>query len=346
MVLSDWHPRDIRALRFGVGMALTVVAAFTIAWPISFLTALLVGKILSSPKHFLSLQEGLGLVLVITLAMLAAFLLSTALISYPLVFLLVNAWVLLRIFYAGQKGASPILVIMLLVAFTAIPLMAMQSKALAFEAVKGLMLSGGLSIVFAWISFALIPGGQTESAGKAKKPVSDDDHFVAAVKSTIVVLPLFLYVYLTSSLENLIILIFVALLSQHTDFRAGVKSGVGLVLGNLIGGLVGIAVFYALVAVPSLLFFVLLMIVLWLVMGQLVVLDGVKGALAGVAFTTILVILNGAFGFATTDAGNTLIVRLMQLLMVAVYITMFFSVIDLFWSWLKSGDSQHVQTVS
>lgn len=344
--LQHWQSRDVRALRFAVGMTLTVVLAFSIAWPISFLTALLTGKILSSPKNFLSLAEGLGLFLVISVSMVGSFLFASALINYPVVFLVLDTWVLLRVFYAGRRGASPILVIMLLVAFTVVPLLAMQSKAVSFEAVKALVLASGLAIVFAWLSFALVPGGEQAASGQKENSRGISDDFESAVKSTIVVLPLFIYIYLTNNLDGMIILVFVAILSQHTDFQAGVKSGVGLVLGNLLGGLIGIAAYNLLVAVPSLVFFTLLMAVVWLIMSRLVMADGVKGALAGVAFPTILVILNGAFGFATTDAGNTLVVRLLQLLMVAVYIMMAFSVIDGFWSWLKNGGKKHVQAVS
>jgi hypothetical protein len=341
-----WQPRDVRALRFAVGMTLTVVLAFTIAWPISFLTALLTGKILSSPKNFLSLKEGLGVFLVISVSMIGSFLFASALINYPMVFMVLDTWILLQVFYAGRRGASPILVIMMLVAFTVVPLLAMQSKVVAFEAVKGLVLASGLSIVFAWLAFALVPGGEQGSTPKKQLGQADSDHFESAVKSTIVVLPLFIYIYLTSNINGMIILVFVAILSQETDFQAGVKSGFGLVLGNLIGGLIGIAVYNLLVAVPSLLFFVLLMALVWLSLSRLVMADGAKGALFGIAYTTILVILNGAFGFATTDAGNTLVVRLLQLMMVAVYITMAFSVIDVFWSWLKIGGIKRVRSVS
>ncbi len=342
---SNWRTQDIRALRFALGMAVTSIAAFTIAWPVAFLTALLVGKLLTAPKSFLSLQEGIMVFVIIAASMLAAMLVSMLLISYPLVFLTATTLILLKIFYMGKNGAPAIMVIMMLVAFTVVPLLGLQSLVVAFEAVKALTFASGLSIIFAWVAFALIPGGPAEVPQPEKTHQDYSDNFEAAVKSTIVVMPLFLYIYLTNNPGALIILVFVAILSQETDFQSGVKSGIGLVLGNLLGGLAGIAVYELLVAVPSLLFFCLLMVVVWLMVGRVIMSGGMATALGGVAFPTILVILNGAFGFAHTDAGNTLILRLMQLMIVAIYITMFFSVIDSFWSLLRRRSRKNVQAV-
>lgn len=342
--LKHWTLSDIKALRFAFGLTLATLLAFTIAWPISFLSVLLVGKLLSTDKTYLSLQEGIGLFVIISISMFGGLIVALALLQYPVVFMLVITLALLRTYYLGTRGASPVLIIMMLVGFTVIPMLGLQSMTLAYEAVMALIFSATVALIISYISYAILPGGETTyDQTKTKKQHGDS---VSAIKSTIVVLPLLLYIYLGNRSDAIIMLVFVSILSQNTEFEAGVKTGLGLILGNLIGGAFGIVIYNALVAVPSLLFFALIMATVWLFFSQQVFEKNVKGALFGIAMSTIIVVLSGALSFSSTEASSTVYVRIFQLMMVAVYIAMSFSIINSLMRFNKNrGEDKDVQVV-
>ena len=129
---AHWTNQDIKALRFAVGLTLATAIAFSIAWPISFLSVLLVGKLLSTDKPYLSLKEGLSLFVIISISMFGGLLFALALLQYPSAFVISLILILLNIYYLGTRGAPPILIIMLLIGFTVIPLVVLQAMTLAY----------------------------------------------------------------------------------------------------------------------------------------------------------------------------------------------------------------------
>ncbi len=340
---KHWTLSDIKALRFAFGLTLATALAFSIAWPISFLSVLLVGKLLSSDKPYLSLQEGVGLFAIISISMFGGLAVALTVLQYPLVFILVITLILLRIYYLGTRGASPVLIIMMLVGFTVIPILGLQSMDLAYEAVMALIFSTAIALIVSYLSYAILPGGEVVSNTKKEKKEHGDA--VSAIKSTIVVLPLLLYIYLGNRSDAILMLVFVSVLSQNTEFEKGVKSGLGLVIGNFIGGAFGIAIYNGLVAVPHFSFFVLIMASVWLFFSQQVFQEGLRGALFGIAMSTVIVVLSGALSFSSTDASSTVYVRIFQLMMVAVYIAMLFSIINSFVQFFNRKGRKNVQTV-
>ncbi len=341
--LQHWQPVDIKVLRFAFGMSLVSIIAYSIAWPMAFLTVLMTGKLLMADKSTLTLKESFGLIIVVTVAMYASFFVSVAFINYPVLFTLIITLALLRIFYIANKGARPVMVILLLVGVTVVPMLAQQSQEVAYEAVKMLVMATILAVVFALISYVAIPGGANDKQEEKTEP--DKDALPGAVKSTLVVVPLYLYIFLTNNPEALLILIFVAILAQDTSLDKGIKSGTGLILGNIIGGVVGILIYNLLVVIPSLGFFVLLMITTWLLVGRQIFKPGLLGVLFGIGFATINVVLSGALGFVSDDASTSIYQRLFQLFLVTLYIVIAFSVVDSVANLLMGKERRGVQTV-
>lgn len=340
---SSWRPVDIKILRFTFGVTLASALGYIIAWPLAFLTVLLTGKILMTDRSGLTLKDSVGLLLIVSVSVFAGFLISVAFVSYPVVFLLAITLAMFHIFYMARKGAPAVMVIMLLVGVTIIPLLALQSQALAYEAVKMLVFATACAVLFALISYALIPGGGNASDKAA--PVSDKDAFSGAVKSVIVVLPLFIYIYVANVTSAILILIFVAILAQDTSLDKGLKSGIGILIGNLIGGVIGILLYNLLIMVPSPVFFVLLMALTWLIVGKQVFTPGMRGVLFGLAFPMVNVVLSGALGYFSDDASVTVYQRMFQLLMVTVYITLALSIVDVLSGYILGKEKTGVQAV-
>jgi hypothetical protein len=157
-VLSDnLGIADLRIIRYAVGSTLAMAVAMGFDWPLSFLTPVLTLSFLASPAPRPTLKMGFGFVLAIAIASYIGLLVGRMLLPYPLVFIPFAGLLLFRLYYAKGGSLPPILILWLLIALLLIPLMMMQSHALANMIAKNLVISGGATLLVVWISYGLLP---------------------------------------------------------------------------------------------------------------------------------------------------------------------------------------------
>jgi hypothetical protein len=112
-----------------------------------------------------------------------------------------------HIFYAGNKGLPPLLVVMLLMGVTAIPLVGLQSSGTAWMVVKGLATGGTIAVILSMVFFWLIPevesvDTQAPAGAKIESPLR------SAVVSTLVITPLVIMFYTYSWTGGILIFVF------------------------------------------------------------------------------------------------------------------------------------------
>jgi len=163
---------ELRILRYAFGSTLAMALAMGFDWPIAFLTPVLTLSFLASPAPCPSLKMGINFVLAIAIAGYVGLLVGRLLLPYPFVYIPFVGLLLFRLYYA--KGGSPhhFLILWLLIALLIIPLMMMQSHALADVIAFNLVIDGGVTLIVVWISYALFPDkvDKESSATSAAKP--------------------------------------------------------------------------------------------------------------------------------------------------------------------------------
>jgi hypothetical protein len=303
-----------------------------IDWQLSFLTPILALSFLGSPAPRPAPKAIVTFIGVVAAAGFVGVLVSATLLTYPIVFLLVEGLLLFLLFYHGARGAPALLITWLMIALTVIPVMALQSMVLAIALAKGLVVGAAGALAIVWLAHVLIPDppsgevGAAAAAGGAKPaPPSPQQCVTRAWLNTAVVFPVVAF-YLFTGLTSVLILVMIALLSMQPDVSKGYKAGVALITGNLMGGIAAIVTYELLVMVPEYMYLILLTLLASLFFGGRLFSGTPKAPLFGMAFSTLLlVVLSTTSSFGEADAKAW--TRVVQITIAVVYLVVAFGTI-------------------
>ena len=336
-ILDGWlgngedYLRNLRILRYAVGSTLAMAFAMGFAWQLSFLTPVLALSFLATPAPRPTLKAGIVFVTVIAVACMAGLLLSRYLLPYPLVFIPFTGLLLLRLFYAKSGGASPLLITWLMIAILLIPLMAMQSPALAVGVAGGIVFGAAMTVLVVWLAYGIFPdpaGPQNEPVAPAPAPApTKTERLRDSILSTVVVLPVLIMFYSFEFVGSLLVLIFIALLSMQPSFAKNFEAGFALIIGNVVGGLAAIVFYNLLVVVPEFVFLIVLTLLAGLIFGSRVFSGKKTAPLYGMAFSTVLLVI-GSTPSSTGDAGAKVYTRIVQIMLAVGYVVVAFGVIE------------------
>jgi len=320
-------PRGIRILRLGIGITLAAGVALGIGWPISFLTAVLTTSLLASGAACPSLRSGAMLIAIIALAAIFGLAVVAPLaIHYPLVCAVAVGLFLFLIFRASYGGASPFLILWLLIAVLLLPMIAQESLAAAQTVAGGMLLSGAAALGFTWLAHVLVPDPRgaeaTPPAPKAAQAAQADEanRNARAATTTFVVYPVALVFYAFGLTSDLLVLVFIAILAQQPSLIAGRKAGGALILGNLGGGLAAILFYQLLVAAPTLGFFIALTALTTLGLAIRIFSERPDAPLYSTVLSTVLLLIGGAVAPFGDDVGTKFTLRIFQILAAVLYV--------------------------
>ena len=325
-------PQDRRTLRYAVGATLAMAIALGVGWPLSFLTPVLSLGFLAAPAR-LELKAGLGFVSVVAAACLAGLVLVEFLLPFPLVYLPFIGLCLFRLFYAKAGGTSPLVVTWLLIALLVLPLVGMAMPEIAFFVAAGLVFGAAMMVLLVWLTWAMFPDppapvdGPPVPAAPAAPPPSNTVKLKNALLSVTVVFPAVAVFYTMQWTGGILILVFIAILSMQPGVAGNVKVGLALIIGNVVGGIASVMFYETLVMVPSFPFMILLTLLCGLAFGRQLFSGKKSGPLFGMAFSTVLLII-GSTTSSTDDAGNMVIVRVLQMMFAVTYVVVAFGLLE------------------
>lgn len=325
--------RTRKVLRFSIGVTLTMALATAIAWPVSFLSAVLIGLLLSSPKP-LSLRAGIAFVAVVATAMALSVILAAVLVPYPLVFIAITGLLLFRVFYAASGGGNPLAVLWMIIGLLLVPLLTMSAPIAGIMIGVWITFGAAVAVGIALVVQALIPEVPTDPTWPASAPAGDAPdsatRFRAAAISTLAILPLMVVFYVFQLTQHVVVLIFAAILSITASSTAGSKMGVGLLVANIGGGVLALVIYKLLVAAPDLPFFVALMFLTTLLIAQQRFSDKPTASLYGSALNTVLIVI-GSVTTSTAEADAKVYLRLVQIGLAVVYIIAAVGLLEALW---------------
>jgi len=308
-----------------------MAVALGFGWELSYLVPVLALSFLAAPDNPLSFKSGLAFIAVVGVSCYLAVMIGSHLIPYSAVYVPFIGLVLFRIFYAGLRGRSNLLIVWLLIAITIIPLVRLLQPSIAIFVAQGVFYDVVVTVVITWIAFGLMPERVDPghvSTPKPKPPIATpDEAFRGAALSTAVVLPLLLLFYLFQLTGGILVLVFVAILASQPAFAANFTVGKALIAGNVIGGIVTIVFYELLVMVPLFVFMLLLALLVGLVLGAQVFSGKPVGAVFGMAFSTTLLII-GSTTSSDGDAGSMVYTRVVQITIAVVYVVTAFGLLN------------------
>ena len=329
--------QSIRVIRFAVGVTLAVTIALGIAWPLAFLTPVLTAVILAMPLPVPPIRAGLTNMFYTVLAFGIAVVFTLFLLPYPLVYIPMLGLALFQIYYLLNRGGPFWFVLMALVAILILPLLGKVHESLAFGFALGFVWSGWLTIFMIWLAHLLVPdpiGGpllpKRPGFQAGYSPVAAQ----AALKSTVVVLPLAVIFISFDWISQLLVMVFAAIFTLAPDITKGKAAGVNSVTSTLIGGLAACVFYILLLAAPQFYFFIALMLFATLIFGTIIFSGKPYAKYYGSAFTAMFILVNSSTADGADFTAN-FILRVLFITLATIYVVVSLIVLDRYWPRVK-----------
>jgi Protein of unknown function (DUF2955) len=259
--------RTHATLRFAFGVPLALVACELLGWVPTFLGPVLVAVLLVNIPIRPPVKVAVGLIVIIAAAAFISMLLSTALVRSPLILFGVAAVVVFRSLYAIAEGRSPVAPLLLLICLTTMPVIALQSSAIAAAFAYALVRATCLAVLIVWISYLLWPRVRPPRPAAKVAPLPPDLRLRSALLGTAILTPLMLLYLMFGIADALPVLVATTMIVVNLDFHRGRMQAVALVAGNVGGGIAALVLILLLAMQPSLLALTLLTTLMALAFG-------------------------------------------------------------------------------
>jgi hypothetical protein len=322
--------RVMRILRYALGVTVTTAIAFSLAWPLFFLTPLLTAVFLAMPLPAPSVGAVLRDISYVFVAFLLGVVLTVLLLPFPLVFIPVLGLTLFRIYYLANRGGPPWLVLMSLLAVILLPMLGIEHDALAWGVAFYFVFSSAVAVVSVYLAHRLLPDPPVESRKpptRSRRAGYSPAAAHTALTSTMAILPLAVLFIAMSLTEQLLVLVFAAIFSLAPDLAKSKAAGSKSLVSTLLGGAAALAVYWLIVAVPEIHFFVALMLLTALVFGAGIFSDGPLAKYLSSAATATIILLGSAMGEDVSIA-DEFVVRIVLTVLATLYVIAAVAVAD------------------
>lgn len=323
---------SVRIIRFAIGVSLSAALAYGISWPLSFLLPVLVSFMLSLPLPIPSLKAGLRNMLHTLLAFGIGLIFSLFFLQYPIVYLIMLGMVLFHLYYYLNRGGSLWLSLMSIIAILMLSMLGNSHEGLATGISLGFIGTGWLTIIMVWFSYMLVPDPQATPFPQAPgfQPGYSRPAAEAALKSTIVILPLASLFFILDLTSYMLVMIFAALFILKPELNEGKEAGMNSLISTLLGGVFAWVFFWLIVAVPEFYFYVVLMLLTSLYFGMQVFSGKPTAKYYSSALIALLILVNGSMGEGA-EFTEKFIMRIILITLAVSYIVTALKVLDSFW---------------
>jgi len=337
------NPQQTRTLRYAVGVTIASALAFAIEWPLSFLLPVLTAVFLALPLPKPTLQQGLRNARDTLFAFAVGFIFAQFILPFPVIYVPMLALALFHTYYHLNRGGSFWLVLMLLLCLLLMPMLVGVNEMLAIGVVQALVGSSWLTIGMVWLAHYLVPDAPVASVASpaAKKPSGYQPGFLApaaeaALKSTIVVMPIAIIFIANNWVSQLLVLVFAAIFSLSPNLDKGKEAGMNSIKSTLIGGAAACVFYWALVAVPEYHFLILLMFFASLSFGAAINSGRAIAKYLPSAMVAMIILVNSSLG-EDASFSEVLLLRILLISMATIYVVIALKVLDVYWPKNKVG---------
>ncbi len=260
--------RTARVLRFAIGVTAAAALAFGYEWPLSFLTPVFTGVFLSLPLPALTLRQSLRNCYYVVEAFVLGLVFTLFLLPFPLIYIPSLGLVLFHNFYTLNRGGSFWRVLMHTIAVLILPMLGQLHDIVSEGFALYFILSGVLAILLYQLAHGLFP----DPAGGPKLPISGGikpgyvpEAALAALKSTLIILPLAALFIAMEWTGQILVMVYAAIFSLSPVLSTGKAAALKSLTSTVVGGLAALVFYWLIVAVPEFHFFIALMLLTTLV---------------------------------------------------------------------------------
>jgi hypothetical protein len=315
-------------IRYAAGSAIIMVVAMVADYTLSYLTPVLALAFLAPGAKAPTLKSSVAFLVTIGAASMSGVLFTRFFLAFPLVFLPLLTLAIFHIYYTTflQK-----MKIWLIISLLLIPMVSMEAASLGSVVAINLFVNACVAIGLINLIYFIFPSRDKIIEGikaPAPPPPSAYQRYDAALKDTLVVLPVLILFFVFNRSDALLVLIFIAILSMNPA-TSNKKAGIAIIAANFGGGLAAIVAFNLLTVVPEAIFLGLLVLLAGLLFGMVLFSKKPIAQLFGMAFSTFLLILGNVTSFRG-EAGEAVWTRIYQLGIAVVYVVTAFALAGYF----------------
>lgn len=229
------HIQARRIFRLSTTVALTLAAAYALHFPLPFIAPLLALMLTATPAPPISLKKLFGLVLVVLLSLSLGLLLIPLLLHYPLTAILLVMLGLYFSAYLTVNKGKMLIGTFLTIGFTLISSTGTVSFSIATLVIQALTLGIVLALVCQWLVYPWFPEDSVpEKPEKTPHSDAEQSNWVA-IRSTVIVLPVYLFV-LTNPMSYMAIIMKSVSLAQQSSEVTARSAGRELLGSTFLGG--------------------------------------------------------------------------------------------------------------
>lgn len=313
-------------LRYAIGSAITIMFAVGTDYTLAYLTPVLALNFLAPGSKAPTLRSTLTFLITIGAASLTGIIFSRFFLAYPLVFLPLLSLIIFHLYYTTKlQKIKTWLIISLLV----IPMVSMQMAKLGGVVAFNLFINAVMAMLMVWVVYLIFPDKESGIICRIPPKASELtswQRFISASHKSLVVIPVLILFFVFNLSDAILVLVFIAVLSMNPA-TASKKAGFAIILANLGGGLAAILVFNILTIATNFYYFGLLTVLTGLIFGSILFSMKPAAQLAGMAFSTFLLILGNVTSMAG-EAGEKVWLRVFQIGVAVVYMVSAFALID------------------
>ncbi|NOE43114.1 MULTISPECIES: DUF2955 domain-containing protein [unclassified Ruegeria] len=318
-------------MRLALGVTGVFALGLFLGWPLAVVGSVFTALFLQAPAALPLAAFGKLFIFSIGL-MFISFFLSSVLAPYPLVFLILVAIGIILSFMWSVSGAGVLPGVIALMGALMIPNLVLQSQDLALVLVFWIPLNLLFAGFVSTVMFVLIPSTPQTASGSKAAASTDFEPHRRIVRMSLVTVP-FALAFFVSGASALLVLFFVALLSQQLAAMpaAGKTVAKAMLTSNLLGAAISIICYEINVIAPVILTSILLCFFFCLALGALGKSQFPLAAAAGSAITTALIVYGGSIAPFSDEADVKSITRVLQVASAAFFVIAAYVVVDEFW---------------
>ena len=257
------HIQARRIFRLSIIPALTLVIAYGLQIPLPFIAPLLAFLFAAMPGPPMGPKKLLGLVVVIFITCGVGLLLIPLLLHFQFTAFLLVAVGLYFSNYLTVNMGKALFGTFLTIGFTLISAAGTVSFSLAIMVIEGLALGASIAVFCQWIIYPWLPEDPATAAEKPEKPVTPDQSNWIALRSTVIVLPVY-WLVLTNPAAYIAVIMKAVLLGQQSSMLDAKDAGRELLGSTFLGGIFAV-IFWALLGIYTNLW----MFFLWMLLASL-----------------------------------------------------------------------------
>jgi len=324
--------QSVRIMRYAVGVTLAVALAYSIQWPLAFLTPILTAVILALPLPRPSLQIGLRNMFYTLAAFIVGVVFTLFFLPFPFVYILMLGLVLFHIYYYLNRGGSFWFALMALLSVLILPMLGNNHEGLAFGFALGFIWSGWLTVLMIWIAHFILPDPVMSAPPEPAKfqPAYSASAAEAALKSTLVAVLLAVVFIAFNWIDQLLVMVFAAIFTLSPDLAKSKQAGMDSIISTLMGGIAGWLFYWLIVAVPEFYFFITLMFLTTLLFAQQIFSTKSSAGYYGSGFVVLFVLVNSSLD-GGGDISSALIWRLLFISLATIYVIAALKVLECYW---------------